>query len=272
MFITVTGTTDLPLVVTVTALSVIVLVVSLIAGLLSRFRARIYNIQGNKGSSEPTLLVGVYRGQSFEVASAAPKVHQPANATASSSAHKFQQPPSSKQVPQASSSSSSGHRFKTDSKKKYPASSSENPLAGQPQSSAGKQDNEDRNKSKHQSAKPKNPLARLDRHDERSRAEKPPQSMEQNKKSKNRAPVPVSILHTELPPPPITHDGNSSLLEPNYENHTSRELTDDNRTSPREIDDNRVSLNPGRDGSTAIKSKTTIPQYVMDQDQSESET
>jgi hypothetical protein len=268
MFITVTDTTDLPLAVTVTLLSVIVLVVSLIIGLLSRFRAHIYNIQGNKGSSEPTLLVGVYRGQSFEAASAAPKVQQPANATASSAAHKFQQPPSSKQVPQASSSS--GHRFKTDSKKKYPASPPENPLVGQLQSSASKQDNEDRNKSKHQSATSKNPLARLDRHDKR--AEKPPQRMGQNKKPKNRAPVPVSILHTELPPPPVTHNGNSSLLELNYVNHTSRRLTDYNRTSPREIDNTQISLKPGHGGPTTIKSKTPIPQYVTDQDESESET
>jgi len=262
------GTTDLPLAVIFTNLSVIVLVVSLIMGLKIRwFRTRIYNIQASKGSSEVTPIEGVYRGQTFEVASAAPKVYQPTNATASSSSHKFKQLPSSKQLPPPSSSD---HKFKKDSKKKYPASSSENPLVGQSQPSGTKQDKEDTNKSKYQSATPKNPLAKLDKCDERSKAETPPQSMWQHMKPKNKVTVPKSILQTKQPPLPVTHDDNSSVLILNDDN-SSGKLTN-NRISPREIDDNIVSHKPGRGVSIALRSKTPIPQYVMDHDESESET
>lgn len=260
------------------------------------FRAR-YNIQGSKGSSEP-VFVGVYRGQTFEAASAAPRVRQPANATAGSSSHTFQQPLSSKQVPPPSSSN---HKFKTDSKKKYPASSSENPLVGQSQPSGNKQDNKERNKSKHQSAAPKNPLAnqsatpknplaRADTRDECSKTKKPPQSVRQNMEPKYEGPVPKSIIHTQLPPPPpppVTHDdyssqfipnddnhtyGNSSQFILNDDNHTYGNLTNDNRISSREIDDNHVSFEPGRGGSADVKSRTPIPQHVMVHDESESET
>jgi hypothetical protein len=270
MFTTVTGATDSLLAVTLTTLSVIVLVISLIMGLKLRwFRTRIYNIQASKGSSEVTPTAGVYRGLSFETASAAPQVRPPANMTASSSSYRVQQSSSSSQVPPPSSS---GHKLKTDSKKKYPASSSENPLVLQSQLSGSKQDQTDRNKSKHQSATPKNPLAKPDEHDERSKAEKPPRSKGQNMKPENKVPVPKRILQTELPPLPVTHDDNSKVLELNDDYYTSRKLTDDNRTSRRETDDNRVSHKPGHGGSKALKSKTPIPQYVTGQDESESET
>jgi hypothetical protein len=271
MFTTVTGTTDLLPVVIVATLSAIVLVVSLVMGLMTRwFRAQIYNVQAFKKSSEPTEFVGVYRGHTFEVASAAPKVHQPANATASSSSHKFQQTSSSKQVPPPSSSD---RKFKTDSKKKLPASSSEKPPVRQSQPSGSKQDKKDKSKSKHQSATPRNPLAKIEVQNERSRAEKPPQSRGQNVKPKNEVPAPKSILHTKLPPIPAEHNGSSSFLKLNNDNHTSRKLPDDNRTSPREIDDNYVSLKPGHGVSKAAKPKApAIPQYVTEQEESESET
>jgi len=267
----VTDTTDILLAVALTTLSVIVLVISLIMGLKIRwFRSRIYNIQASKGSSELTPIEGVYRGQPFEVASAAPKVYQPANATASSSSQKFQQLSSSKQLPPPSSSD---HKFKNDSKKKYRASSSENPLVGQSQPSGSKQDKEDKNKSTYQSATPKNPLAKLDKHDERSKAETPPQSMWQNMTPKNEVTVPKSILQTKQPPLPVTDEGNSSVLILNDDdNNSSRKLTNDNRTSPREIDDNHISHEPGRGGSIALKPKTPIPQHVTEHDESESET
>jgi len=270
MFTTFTGTNDLPQAVILTTLSVIVLVVSLIMGLKIRwFRTRIYNIQASKGSSEVTPIEGVYRGQTFEVASSAPNVYQPTNATASSSSHKFQQLPSSKQLPPPSTSD---HKFKTDSKKKYPTSSSENPLVGQSQPSGSKQDKEDTNKSKHQSATPKNPLAKLDIHNERSKSKTPPQSMWQKMKPKTEVTVPKSILQTKQPPLPVTHDGNSSVLILNDDDNRSGKLTNDNRTSLREIDDNIVSHEPGRGGSIALRSKMPIPQYVTEHDESESET
>lgn len=237
-----------------TTLSVIVLVISLIMGLkFPWFRTRIYNIQTSKGSrelkdsSEPIPIGGVYRGQTFEAASAAPRVHQPANATASSSSYRYQpHSSSSKQVPPPSSSD---HKFKSDSKKKYPASSSGNPPMGRPQPSGSKHD---RNMPKHQYATPKNPLAKRDEHNERSRAEKPPRGTGQNTKPKNQAPVPKSILQTELPPPPVTHDGNSTTLKLNDDNHASRK--------------------PGHGGSRAPKPRSSIPLYVADQGESESET
>jgi hypothetical protein len=261
MFTTVTDTTDVLLAVTLTTLSLIVLVISLIMGLKIRwFRTRIYNIQASKGSSELTPTEGVYRGQTFEVASAAPKAYQPANATASSSSHKFQQLSSSKQLPPPSSSD---HNFKT---------SSENPLVGKSQPSGSKQDKEDKNKSNYQSATPKNPLAKLDKHDERSEAETPPQSMWQNMTPKNEFTVPKSIHRTKQPALPATHDGNSSEFILNDDNKSSRKLTNDNRTSPREIDDDRISHEPGRGGPIALKSKTPIPQYITEHDESETET
>jgi hypothetical protein len=267
MFITVTGTTDLLLAVTVTTLSVIVLVTSVIMGLKRWwFRTRMYNIQESKGSSEVAPTFGVYRGQSFEVASAAPKVHQPANATASSSSHKLQEPSSSKRLPPPSTS---GHNPKSDSKKKNIAPSPEKPLMGQSQPSGSKQDKKDRNKSKHQSATPKNPLAKPDEHDKGSEA------LYENMKPRNEVPVRKSILQTELPPIPVTHYVNSSELELNHDNHTSHKPTHDNRTSRREIDDNHVSHKSGRSVPVALKSKAPkapIPQYVTEQDESESET
>jgi len=278
MFTTLTGTTDSLLAVTLTTLSVIVLVISLIMGLkLPWFRSRIYNIQASrdtskpkgksKDSTEPPAYFGMYRSQTFEVASAAPRVHQPGNATASSSSHRVQQPPSfAKQEPPPSSSV---HKFKSDPKKKYPAPSPGNPLVGQSQPSASKQD---RNMPKHQSATPRNPLAKTGEHNGHSRAERPPQGTGQNVKPKNKAPIPKSILQSKLPPPPVTHDGNSSLQKLNNDNHTSRQLTNDNRTYPRDIDDNYVSHETGHGGSRALKSKTPIPKYVMEQDESESET
>jgi hypothetical protein len=270
------GTTDSLLAMAWTTLSVIVLVISLIMGLKFRwFRTRVYNIQAfkgtrePKGSSEPRAFVGVYRGQSFEVASAAPSVYRPGNATAGSSSHTFQQPTlTSKQEPPPSSSD---YKFKTVSKKNYPASSSENPPVGQSQPSGSKQDKKDRNKSKYQSATPKNPLARSDEHNERLRAVKPPQGTGQNTRPKNKAPVPKSIVHTKLPPIPVAHDGNSSLPKLNDGNHTSHKLTNDNRTYPRDIDDNYVSHEPVHGDSRAPKSKMPIPKYVSEQDESESE-
>lgn len=315
----VAGTTELLLAVTMIALSVILLVTSLIMGLKIRWwRVRKYNIQESKGSSEPTTFAGMYRGQSFEVASAAPKVCQTDNATASSSSHKFQQP------------SSSHHQFKTDSQKKYPSSLEKNPTGrsqpskqhqknsegkktetkhthgtnplteprnppafattGQSQPLGSKRDNTDRNKSKHQSATTKNPLAVLDKPYEHLHAEKPPQSMGQNVKPNSKVPVPKStLLKAKLQPPPATHDDNSSglkltdnsstLLDYKHkrfqltdDHHTSSKLTNDNRASPRDIDDNRVSLRPGHGGSTAWKSKTPIPLQVTEEDITESET
>lgn len=271
------GTTDSLLAVTFTTLSVIVFIISLIMGLKFRwFRTRIYNIQASIGRSEPkdsselTATVGVYRGQSFDVANEGPMVHQSGDVTASSSSHKFQQPSlSSKQEPPPSSSD---NKFKTNSKINYPASSSEYPLVGQSQPSGSKEDKKDRNKSTHQSATPKNPLAKTDEHDDRPTAEKPPQGIRKNMKPKYRAPIPTSILQTKLPPPPVTQDGNSSLLQLNDDNHTSRKLYNDNHTYPRDIDDNYVSHEPGHGGSRALKSKAPIPRYISDHDESESET
>jgi len=231
------------------------------------FRSRMYHIQASKGSGELAPTAGVYRGHTFDVASAAPKVHQPANATASGSSHTFQQHSSSKQLPPPSSSDP---KFKTDSKKKHLAPSPANPLVGQSQASGGEQDKKD-NKSKHQSATPRNPLAKQDKHDERPKSEMPPQSAGQNVKPKYKAPVPKSILQTKLSPHPATHDGNSSLSIPN-DDHTYLNLPNDNRTSPREIDDNRVSPKPGRGVSIALKSKSPTPQHVTEHDESETET
>jgi hypothetical protein len=271
MFNTVAGTTDLLPAVTVTTLSVILLVISLIMGLKFRwFRARIYNIQASKGSSEPTSSVGVYRGQSFEVASAAPPVRRLDNATASSSSNKFQPPSSSRQLPPPSSSD---RKVKTDTKKKYPAPSTGNPPVGQSQPPGSKQYSIHKNKLNHQPTTNRNPLAQLDKSNERSRAENPPQSAGQNMRPQNEVPVPKGNLQrTKLPPIPVTNDDNSTRLKLTDDNRTSAALTNDNLASPTEIDDNTVFLKLGHGGSTALKSKTPKPLYITEQDESESET
>jgi hypothetical protein len=287
-------------------------------------------MEASKSSSELSSVVGVYRSQPFEVASAAPLVRQPNNATASSSSHKSQLPSSSKRLLPPSSSA---QKFKTNLQIKHPVSSFEsqlvgqsqpskqdqkntegkktktksmhgkNPLSkpknppafvtmGQSQSSHSNGDNIDRNKSKDHSASTKNPLAKLDKHNELSKAKRPPQSMEQNMKPKSKVPVPKSNFQKAKPPPsPATHDDNSSLeltdssstcLKLTDDNHTSFKLTDDNHTSFKLIDDNHTSFKltddnhtspkPTRGGSTTFKLKTPIPLYVMQHEESESET
>lgn len=291
MFNKVAGTTDLLLAVTMIALSVILLVTSLIMGLKIRWwRARKYDIQASKGSSEPTTFAGMYRGQSFEVASAAPKVRQTDNATASSSSYKFQQPSSLKQL---LPSSLSYHKFKTDSQKKYSVSSFENPpvgqsqpskqhqknseakktetknthgtnplseprnppafaTMGQSQPSGSERDSIDRNKSKHQSATTKNPLATLDRHYEHFNAEKPSQSMGQNMKPNSEVPVPKgTLLKAKLQPPPVTHDDNSSVLKLTDNSSTLLKVLDDNHKSFQLTDDYHTSPKLTNDNRTS---------------------
>jgi hypothetical protein len=267
------------------------------------------NFKATKSGSELQSLVGVYRSQPFEVASAAPLVLQPHNATASSSSHKSQLPPSSKQL---SPPSSSAHKFKTDSKKKYPASSSGNPpmgqsqpskqeqknstgkkketksthgknqlsksknppafeTMGQSQPSHSKEQNRDRNKSKDQSATTKNPLAKLDKHNKLLQATRPLHSTGHNTQPKNKVPAPKGILQKAKPPPPlVTYDDNSSSLELTDSSSDFLRLPDDNFTSSTDINDNRTSLKPTHNGSTASKLKTPILLLVREQEESES--
>jgi hypothetical protein len=72
-------------------------------------------------------------------------------------------------------------------------------------------------------------------------------------KPKNRVPVPKGILQKVKPPPfPTTHDDSS----------TSLTLTDDNSTS----------LKPTDRSPASLKQKTPLPLYVLEQDESESES
>lgn len=136
-------------------------------------------------------------------------------------------------------------------------SSPKNPLLfaaiGQSQISHNEGENADRNKLKAQYASIKNPLARPDKQNIPVEAKKPPDCLGQSLKLKSRVPVPKGILQNVKPPPlPTTHDNSS----------TSLTLTDNNS----------ISLKPNDRSTASLKQKTPLPLYVLEQDESESES
>jgi hypothetical protein len=99
----------------------------------------------------------------------------------------------------------------------------------------------------------KNPLAKPDKQNKPVEAKKPPDCLGQSITPKSRVPVPKSILQKVKPPPlPTAHDDSS----------TSLTLTDDNSKS----------LKPTDRSSASLKLKTPLPLYVLEQDESESES
>jgi hypothetical protein len=99
----------------------------------------------------------------------------------------------------------------------------------------------------------KNPLAKPDKQKKPLEAKKPPDFLGQSMKPNSKVPVPKGILQKVKPPSlPTTQDDSS----------TSLTLADDNITSLKQTDTSSASL----------KLKTTLPSYVLEQDESQSES
>jgi hypothetical protein len=124
---------------------------------------------------------------------------------------------------------------------------------GQSHLSHNERQNADGNRLEVPYASIKNPLGKPDRQHKPVEAKMPPDYLEQSIKPKSRVPAPEGILQKVKPPPlPTAHDDSS----------TSLTLTDDSITSPKPADRNSASL----------KLKTSLPLYVLEQDNSESES
>jgi hypothetical protein len=124
---------------------------------------------------------------------------------------------------------------------------------GQSQLSHNEGQNADGNRLEAPYAPIKNPLAKPDKQNKPVEGKKPPDCLGQSMKPKNRVPAPKGILQKVKPSPlPATHDDSS----------TSLTLTDDNSTS----------LTPTDRSPASLKLKTQLPLYVLEQDESESES
>jgi hypothetical protein len=159
---------------------------------------------------------------------------------------------------------------------KPPNNSVQNPsvfaATGQSQPSNNKGKNADGNKSKVQSASSKNPIAKPEKHNQSVDAKRPPDNMGQSMKSKSKDPAPKGILQKVKPLPlPTTDDYNASSLKLTCSSTTSLKLTDNSSVTLRQTDHSTpLKLTAGN--SSSLKPKTPIPLYILEQEESESES
>jgi hypothetical protein len=159
---------------------------------------------------------------------------------------------------------------------KQPHNSVQNPsmfaATGQSQPSNNKGNNADRNKFKAQSAFSKNPLAKPEKHDQIVDAKISPTSMEQSMKPKSKAPAPKGILQKVKPPQlPTANDDNATSLKLTGSSSTLLNETDDSSVTLRHTDDS-TSLKLTDGNTSSLKPKTPIPLYILEQEESESES
>lgn len=124
-----------------------------------------------------------------------------------------------------------------------------------------KEKNADGNKSKVLSSTSKNPLSKPEKNNQPVDVKRPPDSMGQSMKPKSKVPAPKGILQKAKSPPLPNTDDNAPSLK----------LTDNSSVTLRQTDDSSP-LKPTDGNSSLLKTKTPIPLYILEQEESESES